>query len=149
MHNIQSKKKQHGIPYPPVSTLGLQGWTITPGVFEAGDPIQVMLPDSHSTNRVAAPAQTSVSYTGYVSLHNPGQPRTCCIDTVAGPELIKTWLFLPPVTPSAYRFCINLSAFFIVYNAAVSVLTVIIYIVQRIPWFICPILCQSITNWSK
>lgn len=118
MHNIQNEKKQNTIPYPPASTLGLQGWMDHHAWFVqdwGSSPGHATA--SHSTNRGAAPAQTCVLYR--VSLHNPGQPKTCYVDMMAGRELTNTWLLLPRVTPTAYRFCINLFAFFIVCNAVI------------------------------
>lgn len=63
MHDTQNEKKQNTIPYPPslhARITGVDG----PGLYRAGDPAQVMLHASPSTNRGAAPAQTCVFYTG-------------------------------------------------------------------------------------
>lgn len=69
-----------------------------------------------------------------VSLCNPGQPRTCYIDFVAGLEPLKACLPLPPpISPSTGEFYINLKgnrflfAYFIAYGITVSILIAITY----------------------
>lgn len=121
-------------------TWFMQGWGSSPG----HEPCQA--------NTQPAPAQISM-FLSRLSLCNPGQPRTCSIDFVAGLKPLKACLPLPPISPSTGEFYINLKgnrflfAYFIVYSITVFYFDCYyLSIMRRILWSICLTLWQSVTN---
>lgn len=146
MHNIQNETGWHSwspclharITGVEHHTWFIQGWGSNPG-HTACQPL----------NRLSCSPSPNVCILYKVSLHNPGQPRTCYVDMVADLELMKTWLSLPSFTPIAYQFCINLCVFHSIQCSSFYSDSYYLYTVLRILWFICLTLWQSVTNSSK
>lgn len=138
------KMKRNRIPFLILlpSTLGLQGWVDHHTWFIQGWGSSPGHAACQSLNQPRCSPSPNLRVLYRVSLHNPGQPKTCYVDMMAGRELTNTWLLLPLVIPSAYWFCINLFAFFIVCNAAVSVWT-IIYMICREYYDLYVLLCGN------
>lgn len=82
-----------------------------------------------------------------VSLHNPGQPKTCYVDMMAGREhLIASALGYTHCLPVLHK---PLCFFHIMQCGRFCLDCYYLYAVQRILWLIYLTLWQSITNWSN